>query len=56
MVELYTSQQAVGNWGNDNVYKPPNRQWFFDTNFKTSAPPGSLMIYNYIKGRWARVP
>jgi hypothetical protein len=52
MVELYKSQQSVGEWGKANVYAPPAREWFFDTNFKITPPPGSLMVYSYIKGRW----
>ncbi len=52
MVELYQSRQSIGRWGLDNVYVPPNRQWFFDTNFQFNAPPGSLLIYSYVKGRW----
>ena len=52
MVELYQSRQAIGKWGSDNVYNPPTRQWFFDTNFQFNAPPGSLLVYSYIKGRW----
>lgn len=53
MVELYNSMQATGTWGKANVYGAPDRKWYFDTNFKISAPPGSLMIYSYIKGRWS---
>jgi hypothetical protein len=53
MVELFQSNQSVGRWTNDSsVYSPPNRQWFFDTNFKIKPPPGSLMIHSYIKGKW----
>jgi hypothetical protein len=52
MVELYQSKQSIGTWGKDNVYNPPNRQWFFDKNFQVYSPPGSLMVYSYIKGRW----
>jgi hypothetical protein len=52
MVELYKSQQSTGEWGKDNVYVPPTREWFFDTNFKITPPPGGLMIYSYVKGRW----
>jgi hypothetical protein len=52
MVELYQSQQSIGKWGKANVYNPPNRQWFFDPNFRVTPPPGTLMIYNYIKDRW----
>jgi hypothetical protein len=52
MVELYKSQQSIGEWGRANVYAPPKRQWYFDTNFKTTPPPGSLMVFSYVKGRW----
>lgn len=52
MVELYKSQQSIGEWGKANVYVPPTREWFFDNNFKITPPPGSLMVYSYIKGRW----
>lgn len=52
MVELYKSQQSVGEWGKANVYSPPTREWYFDTNFKTNPPPGTLTLYSYVKGRW----
>ncbi len=52
MVELYQSQQATGIWGKSNVYSPPLREWFFDTDFQTNTPPGSIMIVNYMKQRW----
>jgi hypothetical protein len=52
MVELYQSQQSTGEWGKANVYVPPTRRWYFDKNFKTTPPPGSLMVYSYVKGRW----
>jgi hypothetical protein len=53
MVELYKSQQATGSWTNrTSVYSPPNRQWYFDNNFKTKPPPGSIMTYSYVKGKW----
>ncbi|MEP6808665.1 MAG: hypothetical protein ABI992_00345 [Chthoniobacterales bacterium] len=53
MVQLYKSQQAIGKWGSANVYGAPTRQWYFDTNFRTSPPPGSIMLYSYIKGKWS---
>lgn len=52
MVELYKSQQSIGEWGKANVYVPPTRQWYFDNNFQLKPPPGTLMLYTYIKGRW----
>jgi hypothetical protein len=53
MVELYKSQQSIGEWGKANVYVPPTRHWYFDTDFKVKPPPGSLMVYSYTKGEWA---
>lgn len=53
MVELYQSKYSIGEWGNGNVYNPPQRQWFFDNNFKITPPPGSLMLVSYNKGQWA---
>jgi hypothetical protein len=53
MVELFKSQQSIGEWHyGGNIYNAPAREWFFDNNFKISPPPGSLMVYSYIKGRW----
>jgi hypothetical protein len=52
MVELYQSKQSIGEWGKANVYNPPTRQWYFDSNFQTKLPPGSIAIYTYLKGRW----
>jgi hypothetical protein len=53
MVELFQSQQSIGEWGKKNVYAPPVRQWFFDTNFRTQTPPGSIMVYSFVKGKWS---
>ena len=52
MVQLYKSRQAVGIWGSDNVYDAPIRHWYFDTNLQINTPPGSLLVYSYVKGRW----
>jgi len=53
MVELYQSKQATSEWGKAGVYSPPDRQWYFDNNFKTKPPPGSIMVYSYVKGQWS---
>ena len=53
MVELYKSQQSIGTWGNANVYSPPTREWFFDKSFRRDTPPGSPMLFTYVKGKWA---
>ena len=52
MVELYASQQAIGIWGQGNVYNPPTRNWHYDNNFQLHPPPGSIMVVDYIKGQW----
>jgi hypothetical protein len=52
MVELFPSKQAVGAWGAANVYNPPTRKWYFDTNFMATPPPGSLITTDYIKQKW----
>ena len=53
MVELYKSQQSIAVWGQPSVYSPPDRQWYFDNTFKVRPPPGSIMVYSYVKGRWS---
>jgi hypothetical protein len=53
MVELYKSQQSTGEWTCCSVYSPPIRQWYFDNNFKTKPPPGTIMLYSYVKGKWS---
>jgi hypothetical protein len=52
MIQLYKSQQAIGRWGSANVYSPPKRAWYFDTNFVASPPPGLLASFNYRRSRW----
>jgi hypothetical protein len=53
MVEVFNSAQAIGEWHyGGNIYNAPAREWFFDNNFTTNPPPGTLMAYTYIKGRW----
>jgi hypothetical protein len=56
MVELFNSVQSKGKWGSAKVYGVPERQWYFDNNFQISTPPGSLMVYSYIKGKWWLAP
>lgn len=56
MVELYSSRQSIGTWGSGNVYSPPNRRWYFDTNLQIYTPPGSLPVFSYTKGRWFLAP
>lgn len=52
MVEIFNSKQAVGIWGQGNVYNPPIRNWAFDTRMRTSPPPGIFQVISYSRGRW----
>jgi hypothetical protein len=52
MIELYASEQAIGHWGAANVYSPPNRAWYFDTNFLSHPPAGVPYDVDYRRGRW----
>lgn len=52
MVSLYASAQATGTWGQNNVYSPPQRRWYFDNTLRQSPPPGKLTTTNYLKNRW----
>ncbi|HWM23981.1 MAG TPA: hypothetical protein VNP98_04100 [Chthoniobacterales bacterium] len=50
MIQLYQSEQNIGRWGPG--YSPPQRAWYFDTNFVTKPPPGALHAINYRRSRW----
>ena len=53
MVELYKSKQAIGVWkSTGNYYNAPTRQWYFNSGFYTSPPPGTFKIISYVKSRW----
>jgi hypothetical protein len=54
MVCLFDSLLGNGTWGKSNVYVPPTRRWFFDTNFLVKPPPGTLQSTTYSRGRWVR--
>ncbi len=50
LVSLTFSQQATGLWGNGPYYRPPVRDWEFDTRFDDPAnmPPGTPVVGNVI--------
>jgi hypothetical protein len=52
MVELYKSMQNTGAWGKGNVYDPPRRKWYFERQFYTDPPPGTLSLVKFKKSRW----
>ncbi|HET6406529.1 MAG TPA: hypothetical protein VFG14_01510 [Chthoniobacteraceae bacterium] len=52
MVQLYKSLQNKEPWGKGNVYDPPKRKWYFDRQFYTDPPPGTLSTVKFKKSRW----
>ena len=54
MVELYESKTYTGRWDTGVIYRPPNRCWNFDTNYRNSPPPGTLDAASWSRGTWAK--
>ncbi|MEO6971653.1 MAG: hypothetical protein ABI217_12255 [Chthoniobacterales bacterium] len=54
MIELFSSQVAIGEWDTGSIYVPPNRIWNFDPQFVNSPPPGSLDAVSIARGALAR--
>jgi hypothetical protein len=54
MIELFTSQVAIGEWDTGSIYVPPNRIWNFDSNFVNNPPPGSLDAVTISRGALVR--
>ena len=54
MVELFQSKTFTGEWDTGVIYRPPFRQFNFDTNFKTVPPPGSINAASWSRGYWAK--
>ena len=48
---LYNSEEATGPWSKAS-YSPPNRRWFYDTNFQNVNPPGFRPARSYQRGPW----
>jgi len=46
---LYDSEQATQPWANAS-YNPPNRRWYYDSNFQNSNPPGFSVASVYSRG------
>jgi len=57
MVELFNSLQGTGKWqANASTYKAPGLHWYYDTNFQSGSPPGTLQIAAYLQQqRWYQV-
>ncbi len=54
MVELFPSKTFTGEWDTGVIYRPPDRQFNFDTNYRTVPPPGSLNAASWSRGSWAK--
>ena len=54
MVELYQSKSFTARWDTGVIYRPPNRCWNFDTNYRSSPPPGTLDAASWTRGSWAK--
>jgi hypothetical protein len=54
MIDLWFSQQAIGNWG--SYYSPPNRDWAFDADLldPSKLPPGTPMVNIVQNVSWVR--
>jgi hypothetical protein len=54
-VDLWYSRQNTGAWGGD-YYKPPNRDWAFDSSLLDPAnlPPGTPLVNIVQKTKWAQ--
>ena len=50
LVSLSFAQQSTGLWGNGPYYRPPVRDWEFDTRFDQpeNMPPGTPVVGNVI--------
>jgi len=58
IVALWHSQKAAAPWrccgdSGDNYYRPPIRNWAYDTLFNTNPPPGTPMGIVTMRGQWS---
>jgi hypothetical protein len=51
LAALYNSAEAKGTWKTAS-YNPPNRRWYYDTNFQDANPPGFRVARVYERGAW----
>ena len=54
MVQLYQSKTFAARWDTGVIYRAPIRCWNFDTNFRSSPPPGTLDAASWTRGSWAK--
>jgi len=58
LVALWHSQQATAWWNccgdtPGNFFRPPKRNWAYDTLFNTTPPPGTPMGIIITRGQWS---
>jgi hypothetical protein len=51
LAALYNSNEATKQWKKAS-YNPPNRRWYYDTNFQDANPPGFRVARVYERGAW----
>ncbi|MFZ0828750.1 MAG: hypothetical protein WAO02_15135 [Verrucomicrobiia bacterium] len=59
MIKMFPSLYATNAWNNNNnIYKPPVRNWAYDANFDdpTKLPPRTPSLQLVNRGQWASVP
>jgi len=53
VVALWHSQQATTPWRASGYYRPPIRNWGYDTLFDTDQPPGAPIGTIITRGQWS---
>ena len=57
IIDLWFSEIAQGLWGS-SYYSPPYRDWGYDSLYRSSSPPGVLMVFaveqiHWVESTWA---
>ena len=59
MIKMFPSLYATNAWeNNNNIYKPPTRNWALDTNFRDplKLPPKTPRVLKVFRHQWATLP
>jgi hypothetical protein len=48
MLNLYSSAQGTGLWGNGNVYAAPQQKWYFDSTLSVDSSGNPVTVPGYI--------
>lgn len=57
IINLYESKQATAKWAYGGYYTAPDRNWYFDTQFRdpTKLPPGTPTVRSLQRGQWVQL-